>query len=83
MTGGCRRLLLSERFGLLRIGTLAKGPLKIGGEVPERLRGELLGIILLAATGETGQILGGGGVSHRLLEEVLLLPLPGGVPMTN
>lgn len=65
------------------MGTLANGPLRIGGEVPDLLRGELLGMILLADTGDTGQILGGGGVSHKLLEDVRRLPLPGGVPITN
>lgn len=34
--GECLMLLLSERLGLLKIGTLAKGPLRTGGEVPRR-----------------------------------------------
>lgn len=34
MMGECRKLLLSVRFGLLRIGTLASGPLRTGGDVP-------------------------------------------------
>lgn len=36
ITGDFPKLLLSLRFGLLNIETFAKGPLKIGGEVPEK-----------------------------------------------
>lgn len=32
--GDCPKLLLSDKFGLLRIGNFANGPLRIGGEVP-------------------------------------------------
>lgn len=50
--------------------------------LPDLLRGELIGIVLAAVTGETVQTLGGGGVSQRLPEVDRLLP-PGGVPITN
>lgn len=65
------------------MGTRANGPLNTGGEVPDRLNGELLGYCLCAATGETDHTFGGGGVSHRLLDVERLLPPPGGVPITN
>lgn len=74
--------MLSDKFGLLNIETLAKGPLNIGDDVPDRRNGELFGTILVD-TGDTCQMLGGGGVSQRLLDEVLRLPPPGGVPITN
>lgn len=83
MIGECRKLLLSDKFGLLSMGTRANGPLSIGGEVPERRNGELFGYCLWAATGETDQMFGGGGVSHRLLDVERRLPPPGGVPITN
>lgn len=37
MIGELLKLLLSERFGLLRIGTLANGPLSKGGEFPNKI----------------------------------------------
>lgn len=35
--GELQRLLLSQRFGLLSIGTRVSGPLSTGGDVPETL----------------------------------------------
>lgn len=81
--GECLILLLSERFGLLNIDTRDNGPLNIGGEVPDLRNGELLGYCLCAATGETDQQLGGGGVSQKLADVERRLPPPGGVPITN
>ena len=36
--GWCLKLLLSVKLGLLSKGTLASGPLKIGGEVPTNFK---------------------------------------------
>lgn len=75
-------MLFSLIFGLLKIGTLASGPVNTGGEVPARRSGELKGIFLLLV-GLTVHMLGGGGVSQRELEVERRLPPPGGVPITN
>lgn len=50
--------------------------------MPERRNGELIDKFFVPDTGETVHKLGGGGVSHKLLDVDLRRP-PGGVPITN
>lgn len=52
--------------------------------VPDRLRGELVGVSFPPDTGETCQVVTGGGVSHELPDaDRRRCPPPGGVPIIN
>jgi hypothetical protein len=52
--------------------------------VPDRLRGELVGVSFPPETGETCQVVTGGGVSHELPDaDRRRCPPPGGVPIIN
>lgn len=52
--------------------------------VPDRLRGELVGVSFPPDTGETCHVVTGGGVSHELPDaDLRRCPPPGGVPIIN
>jgi len=52
--------------------------------VPDRLRGELVGVSFPPETGETCHVVTGGGVSQELPDaDRRRCPPPGGVPIIN
>ena len=52
--------------------------------IPDRLRGELVGVSFPPDTGETCHVVTGGGVSQELPDaDRLRCPPPGGVPIIN